>query len=74
MNVALMTFLLEQTAQEKRLTILYITLFVVAMGMLVLDTFAMKKWSPKGVNVLLYIILIIAIVALVVLLATSYGK
>lgn len=62
---------LAQTTQERNLTILYVCVFVLVVGMLVFDTFAMKKWSPKGVHILLYILLVGAIVALVILLATK---
>lgn len=62
---------LAQTTQERNLTILYLALFVLVIGMLVFDTLAMKKWSPKGVHVLLYALLVGAIVALVILLATK---
>ena len=62
---------LAQTTQERNLTILYVALFVLVIGMLVFDTLAMKKWSPKGVHLLLYILLVAAVVALVVLLATN---
>ena len=71
MNILSINYLLEQTTQEKNLTILYVSLFVVAMGMLVFDTLAMKKWSPKGVKSLLWIIFGIALVALIILFAKS---
>ena len=74
MNFANIMFLLEQTAEEKRLTVLYVSLFVVAIGMLVIDSLAMKQWTPKGINVLLYIILIIAFVAMILLITSSYAK
>ena len=74
MNFATIMYLLEQTAEEKRLTVLYVSLFVVAIGMLVLDSLAMKKWTPSGVKVLLFIILIVAFVAMILLISSSYGK
>ncbi len=76
MNILLSisNFLLEQTTQEKRLTILYVSLFVVLVGMLVLDAFAMNKFTnkmkddkPRFMHILLLVILIIAIVALIIL-------
>ena len=64
-------YTLEQTVQEKNLTILYVTLFVIAMGMLVFDTLAMKKWTPKAVKGLLWAIFVVALVALIVLFVKS---
>jgi len=74
MNLHLITYLLEQTAQEKQLTILYVSLFVVVMGMLVIDALAMQKWTPKPIHILLMVILAIALVALILLISTSYAK
>ena len=74
MNLLLINFLLEQTQQEKQLTILYVSLFVVVMGMLVIDALAMQKWTPKPIHILLMVILAIALVALILLISTSYAK
>lgn len=71
MNYLSIFYTLAQTAQERNLTMLYVTLFVIAMGMLVLDTLAMKKWTPKAVKGLLWVIFIIALVALVILFVSA---
>lgn len=71
MNFLSTCYTLAQTAQEKNLTVLYVTLFVIAMGMLVLDTFAMKKWTPKAVKGFLWVIFIVALVALIILFVSS---
>lgn len=73
MNLLSAIYCLEQTAQEKNLTFLYVTLFVIAMGMLVLDSIAQKKWTPKAVKGLLWAIFAIAIVSLIFLMVSS-GK
>ncbi len=67
MNLLTALYILEQTTQEKNLTILYVTLFVIAMGMLVLDTLANKKWTPKAVHGFLWFLFIVSLVALVIL-------
>ena len=72
--LAAMNFLLEQTQQEKKLTVLYVSLFVIVMGMLVIDALAMQKWTPKPVHILLMVILAVALVALILLISTSYAK
>lgn len=64
-------YTLEQTAQEKNLTVLYITLFVIAMGMLVFDTLAMKKWTPKAVKGFLWVVFVASLVGLIILLASQ---
>lgn len=71
MNLLSIYHILAQTTQEKNLTILYVTLFVLAMGMLVFDTLAMKKWTPKAVKGLLWVIFVVALVALIILFAKS---
>lgn len=71
MNLLSICYTLEQTAQEKNLTILYVTLFVIAMGMLVLDTLAMKKWTPKAVKGFLWVIFVVALVALIILFVSA---
>lgn len=71
MNILSICITLAQTAQEKNLTILYVSLFVLAMGLLVLDSIAMKKWTPKATKGLLFAILIVALVALVFLLVSA---
>ena len=71
MNFVSVCYTLAQTAQEKNLTVVYVTLFVIAMGMLVLDTVAMKKWTPKAVKGFLWFIFVVALVALVVLFVSS---
>ena len=85
MDFNTLLYILEQTAQEKQLTILYVSLFALVMGMLVLDSLVMNKWTKKNdsksglkgirpVNLLLFIILIIVIVALILLIVTKYGQ
>ncbi len=69
--LSLINFVAAQTQQEKNLTLLYVCLFVLLMGMLVLDTFAMKKWTPKGVHILLYVLLLASVIALILLLVYS---
>ena len=71
MNLLNAIYCLEQTAQEKNLNVLYVTLFVIAMGMIVLDSVAQKKWSPKSVKGLLWVIFAIAIFALIFLIVSS---
>jgi len=67
-------YILEQTAQEKQLTILYVSLFAIVMGLLVIDSLAMNKWGTKKVKVLLFVILTIVLVALILLVVTKYGR
>ena len=71
MNLLSVIYFLEQTTQEKNLTILYVSLFVVLMGMLVFDTLAMKKWTPKGVKGLLWVVFTIALIALIIIFTKS---
>lgn len=71
MNLNTIVFLLKQTPQERNLTILYVCLFVLAMGMLVLDSIAMKKWTPKSVKGLLFAILIVSVIALIILFVSA---
>lgn len=80
MDIFGLKFLLEQTAQEKQLTILYVSLFVIVIGMLVLDMLAQARWTrstdvqKKGINpvhVLLLVILVVALVALILLVISS---
>lgn len=75
MNLFLqISLLLEQTAQEKKLTILYVALFILAIGMLVIDSITMNKYGTKGSKILLFLILIVAIIALLLLIFTNYNK
>lgn len=71
MNLSTFNLLLEQTLQEKNLTLLYVTLFVVAFGMLVLDTLAMKKWTPKAVKSFLWVVFCASLVGLIILIVSS---
>lgn len=70
-NLGAVINFLAQTAQERNLTILYLCLFVLVIGMLVFDTFAMKKWTPKAVHILLYVLLVAALVGLIILVVTA---
>ncbi len=74
MNYLNHVFVLAQTAQERTLTILYVSLFVLAMGLLVLDTLVMKKWTPKAIKGLLFIILIISFIAVILLFISASRK
>ena len=74
MNFNSMIYLLEQTAQEKQLTILYVSLFVLVIGMLVLDSLAMNKWGSKKVKILLFVILAVVLVALILLVVTKFAR
>ncbi|MBQ8468295.1 MAG: hypothetical protein IJ542_00895 [Clostridia bacterium] len=74
MNFNSMLYLLEQTAQEKQLTILYVSLFVLVIGMLVLDSLAMNKWGSKKVKILLFVILAVVLVALILLVVTKFAR
>lgn len=72
MKLSNIGYLLEQTAQEKNLTVLYVSLFVVALGMLALDTVAMGKWSPKSkaVKIFIWIVFCASLVGLILLLVS----
>lgn len=74
MNNFTQIFLLAQTAQERTLTILYVSLFVLAMGLLVLDSLVMKKWTPKSIKGLLFVILLISLVAVIMLFISASRK
>lgn len=65
-----LNLLLAQTAQEKRLTILYVSLFAFLLVLLLIDSREGKKWV--GGNKLLYQILIVAVVLVVVALVVLY--
>ena len=71
MNLLSICYALEQTAQEKTLTVLYVTLFVIAVGMLVLDTLAMNKWTPKAVKGFLWFLFIVSLAGLIILMVSS---
>lgn len=74
MNTLSKIFLLAQTAQERTLTILYVSLFVLAMGLLVLDSIVMKKWTPKAIKGLLFVILLISLAAIIILFISASRK
>lgn len=60
--------LLAQTEQEKRLTVLYVSLFVFMLTLLVIDSVAKKKWiSSKPLKKITWVLLFIALIALAVL-------
>ena len=60
-------FLLEQTAQEKKLTVIYIGLFLAFVVFLIVDAYGLKKWtSNKTIFKIVLVFLIIAIVAFTV--------
>lgn len=68
MNILSIIYCLEQTAQERNLTVLYVCLFLLAMGMLLLDAFAMKKWTPKAVKGFLCFLFIASLAGVIFLL------
>ena len=60
-------FLLEQTAQEKKLTVAYLGIFLFLMLILIVDMFALKKVaSSKTLNKVILVIVLIAFVSFVV--------
>ena len=60
-------FLLSQTEQEKRLTVVYIGVFLLFLTLLLVDMYAMKKWATnKTINKIILVLLIIAMVAFAV--------
>ncbi len=68
--LGMINFLLAQTAEEKRLTILYVSLFCFLMIMLVIDSVAKKKWTGDSKGVIkktAWVFLIIGLIALAVL-------
>lgn len=64
----MINLLLAQTEQEKRLTVLYVSLFVFMLTLLVIDSVAKKKWiSSKPLKKITWVLLFIALIALAVL-------
>lgn len=64
----MINLLLTQTEQEKRLTILYVSLFVFVLTLLIIDSVAKKKWiSNKPLKKITWVLLFIGLIALVVL-------
>ncbi len=60
--------LLAQTALEKKLTILYVSLFVFFLLMLILDSRGSQNWiSNKTLKIIIVTFFILATVALIVL-------
>lgn len=72
MLLSVMTFLLEQTAAEKRATILSVTLFAVLVFMLFLDSVIKNKIVPKNVNVRLFIMFLLIVAIIAIILLTIY--
>lgn len=65
-----LNLLLAQTPQEKRLTILYVSLFAFLVLMLVIDSREGKKWV--GGNKILSKILIGALIIVLIVLVVLY--
>lgn len=66
--LGMINLLLAQTEQEKRLTVLYVSLFVFMLTLLVIDSVAKKKWiSSKPLKKITWVLLFIALIALAVL-------
>lgn len=64
----MMNLLLAQTEQEKRLTILYVSLFVFLMVLLIIDSVAKQKYiKSKPIKRVTWILLFIGLIALTVL-------
>ena len=60
--------LLAQTALEKKLTLLYVSLFVFLLLLLIIDSRESKIWmTNKTINKIVLFVLIVAAIALVVL-------
>ena len=62
-----LVYLLEQTAKEKKLTVVYIGVFMAFVAFLLIDAYGLKKWnSNKTIMKIVLVFLIIAIVAFTV--------
>lgn len=61
--------LLAQTTQERNLTLLYLALFILVLGMLVLDNHV-KAWKSAALKWFIYTLLIIVLVVFIILLVT----
>lgn len=63
-----LNLILAQTPEEKKLTVLYVSLFVFLLVMLVIDSIAQKKWiSNKPLKKITWVLLFLALIALAVL-------
>ncbi len=66
--LGMINLLLAQTEQEKRLTILYVSLFVFLMVLLIIDSVAKQKYiKSKPIKRVTWILLFIGLIALTVL-------
>lgn len=66
--LGMINLLLAQTEQEKRLTILYVSLFAFLMMLLVLDSVAKKKYiTSKPLKKIAWVLLFLGLIALAVL-------
>lgn len=66
--LGMINLLLAQTEQEKRLTILYVSLFVFLMVLLIIDSVAKQKYiKSKPIKRVTWILLFLGLIALVVL-------
>lgn len=66
--LGMINLILAQTEQEKRLTILYVSLFVFLLVFLVIDSDGQKKWISNGpLKKITWVLLIVGLVALAVL-------
>ncbi len=67
-----MRFLLEQTAAEKRATILSLALFAVLVFMLFLDSVIKNTIMPKNKNVKLFVIFLFMVTLIAIILLIIY--
>ncbi|MBO4569887.1 MAG: hypothetical protein J5689_01560 [Clostridia bacterium] len=59
--------LLEQTAKEQNLTVLYLGIFLFLMAILVVDIFGLKMFAAnKTINKIILVIVLIAFVSFIV--------
>jgi|GEM_PF-5606287 len=67
-NVKNALFMLAQSAQEKSLSVVFVSIFLLFVAIFVVDMFAMKKYAGnKIINRIIWVLLVIAIVAFVVI-------
>lgn len=66
--LGMINLILAQTEQEKRLTVLYVSLFVFLLVFLVIDSGGQKKWISNGpLKKISWVLLILGLIALAVL-------
>ena len=63
-----LSLLLAQTEQERKLTVLYVSLFVFLLMMLIIDSRGGQKiMTNKTINKIVMVLFILAVIALIVL-------